>query len=51
MVQIRCSMCGKAVELNPMDKNYEAAKQGKTVFYICTTCSNKATSEARKKQK
>ncbi len=47
-MEIRCALCGKKLELNKMDKNFEAVRQGKKPVIVCQMCQRSVTYGAKK---
>lgn len=47
-MEIRCALCGRKLEINKMDKNFEAVRQGKKPVIICQMCQRSAMYEAKK---
>ncbi|HIU09894.1 MAG TPA: hypothetical protein IAB00_01355 [Candidatus Avidehalobacter gallistercoris] len=47
-MEIRCALCGKKMEINKMDKNFEAVREGKKPVIICPACQRSAVYEAKK---
>lgn len=48
LMEIRCALCGKKLEINKMDKNFEAVRAGKNPVIICDMCQRSARYEAKK---
>lgn len=48
LMEIRCALCGKKMEINKMDKNFEAVRKGENPVIICEMCQRAARYEAKK---
>ncbi|MCI9045219.1 MAG: DUF2197 domain-containing protein [Peptococcaceae bacterium] len=47
-MEIRCALCGKKMEINKMNKDFEAIRSGKKPIIICQMCQRAAAYEAKK---
>lgn len=47
-MEIRCALCGKKMEINKMDKNFEAVRKGENPVIVCNMCQNITRYEAKK---
>lgn len=48
-MEIRCALCGKKMEINKMNKDFEDIRSGKKpVIIICPMCQRAAAYEAKK---
>lgn len=47
-MEIRCALCGKKMEINKMDKNFDAIRRGEKPVIICNKCQFSAVYEAKK---
>lgn len=48
LMEIRCALCGKKMEINKMDKNFDAIRRGEKPVIICNKCQFSAVYEAKK---
>lgn len=48
IMEIRCALCGKKMEINKMDKNFEAVRKGENPVIVCNMCQNITRYEAKK---
>jgi predicted RNA-binding Zn-ribbon protein involved in translation (DUF1610 family) len=48
IMEIRCALCGKKLEINKMDKNFEAVRRGEKPVIVCEMCQRSAMYEAKK---
>lgn len=47
-MEIRCALCGKKMEINKMNKDFEDIRSGKKSVIICPMCQRAAAYEAKK---
>lgn len=47
-MEIRCALCGKKMEINKMDKNFEAVRKGENPVIVCNMCQHATRYEAKK---
>ncbi len=47
-MEIRCALCGKKMEINKMNKDFEDIRNGKKPVIICQMCQRSAMYEAKK---
>lgn len=48
VMEIRCALCGKKMEINKMDKNFEAVRKGENPVIVCNMCQHATRYEAKK---
>lgn len=48
IMEIRCALCGKKMEINKMNKDFEDIRSGKKPVIICPMCQRAAAYEAKK---
>mgnify|MGYP005847197311 CR=1 FL=1 len=50
-VSVRCTLCGKKEDIDPVHKDYNKIRHNPKTVYICNHCNNKLRFDADESQK